>query len=51
MYNAMKILIKRRHYATLDEVTTRLNVFLYNGQITLEQHEELSSLSSYIYQM
>ena len=44
MYNAMKLLIRKRFYATADLAKEKLNVFYAFNQLTDEQYTELMIL-------
>lgn len=49
MYNAMKILIRRRFYASAEAAKDKLNVFYAFNQLTDEQYTELMVLVEEMY--
>ncbi len=49
MYNAMKKLISRMFYATIQEAQEKLDIFYAMGRLTSAQYTELSNLVNEIY--
>lgn len=46
MYNAMKRLIERKFYATVDEAQNKLDVFFAVNRLTDVQYTELTALAA-----
>jgi hypothetical protein len=51
MFDAMKKLIMKRYYATLDEVQQKLDVFYLVDRLTDEDYKTLTNLAKDCYNM